>query len=139
MAIWQKKFTLAALNATSQNTLISHLGIQYSAFDEGSLSATMAVTAQTHQPIGLLHGGASVALAETVGSIAANLCVGENQYCVGLEINANHLRSVKQGIVSAKATPLHLGTTTQVWQIHLTNDKQQLFCISRLTLSVMNK
>lgn len=129
--------SLAALNKTSDNTLISHLGIQYTDFDENSITARMPVDSRTHQPFGLLHGGASVVLAETLGSLAANLCVDDLKYCVGLEINANHIRSVRCGEVVGVATPLHLGKTTQVWQIQISDEEGRLVCSSRHTVAVL--
>lgn len=131
--------TLTALNATSQGNMVGYLGIEYTAIGPDYLEAKMPVGPKTCQPQGILHGGASVALAETVGSIAANLCVDRTQYyCVGLDINANHLRKASQGgHVYAVARPLHVGKTTQVWQIHITNEQQQLVCAGRLTVAVL--
>ncbi|MDD1792097.1 hotdog fold thioesterase [Enterovibrio makurazakiensis] len=137
MAIWKKNISLEGLNATSANTLVEHLGIQYTAFDEHSLTGTMPVDSRTHQPLGMLHGGASVVLAETLGSLAANMCVEENKYCVGLDINANHIRAMRSGQVVGKATPIHLGATTQVWQIEIVDDRDRLVCTSRLTMAVL--
>lgn len=137
MSIWKKSFTLESLNHTSVNTLVSHLGIEYSYFDDNSLSAVMPVESRTHQPLGMLHGGASVVLAETLGSIAANMCVDDTKYCVGLDINANHIRAMRDGFVTGKTTPLHLGATTQVWQIEITDPRGRLVCTSRLTMAVM--
>jgi 1,4-dihydroxy-2-naphthoyl-CoA hydrolase len=132
--------TLAALNATSLNTLIAHVGIEYTHLTSDTLTARMAVDAKTKQPMGILHGGASVVLAETVGSMASNLVVDrEKYYCVGLEINANHIRKATSGYVYGKATPLHIGKSTHVWQIHITDDKDQLVCTSRLTVAVLEK
>ncbi|MBV7296484.1 hotdog fold thioesterase [Enterovibrio paralichthyis] len=137
MAIWKKPISLDGLNATSKNTLVEHLGIVYTEFDDNSLSGTMPVDARTHQPLGMLHGGASVVLAETLGSLAANMCVEENRYCVGLDINANHIRAMRSGSVTGKATPIHLGATTQVWQIEITDERGRLVCTSRLTMAVL--
>ncbi|MGF1734633.1 hotdog fold thioesterase [Photobacterium satsumensis] len=137
MSIWKKSFTLESLNETSVNTLVEHLGIEYSAFDDNSLSAVMPVEARTHQPLGMLHGGASVVLAETLGSLAANMCVDEGKYCVGLDINANHLRAMRSGHVIGKASPVHLGAKTQVWQIDITDPRGRMVCTSRLTIAVM--
>lgn len=139
MTIWKKPLSLSVLNNTSPNTLIEHLAIRYTAFDANSITATMPVCSFTHQPLGLLHGGASVVLAETLGSVAANFCVDEQTYCVGLEINANHVRAVKEGQVTGKATPLHLGVSTQVWQIEIRDERERLVCISRLTVAVKKK
>ena len=137
MTIWKKAFTLESINQTSANTLVEHLGIEYTEFDGNSLSAVMPVDSRTHQPLGMLHGGASVVLAETLGSLAANMCVEEGKYCVGLDINANHIRAVRSGIVKGTASPLHLGATTQVWQIEITDERDRLVCTSRLTMAVM--
>ncbi|WP_394209570.1 hotdog fold thioesterase [Enterovibrio calviensis] len=137
MSIWKKPITIDGLNATSANTLVEHLGIQYTAFDDNSLTGTMPVDARTHQPLGMLHGGASVVLAETLGSLAANMCVEENKYCVGLDINANHIRAMRTGSVMGKASPIHLGATTQVWQIEITDERGRLVCTSRLTMAVL--
>ncbi|MCQ1059130.1 hotdog fold thioesterase [Photobacterium sp. DNB23_23_1] len=137
MSIWKKSFTLDSLNETSVNTLVEHLGIEYSTFDDNSLSAVMPVEPRTHQPLGMLHGGASVVLAETLGSLAANMCVDEGKYCVGLDINANHLRAMRSGHVIGKASPVHLGATTQVWQIDITDPRGRMVCTSRLTIAVM--
>ncbi|PJC87444.1 esterase [Vibrio sp. HA2012] len=139
MSIWKKEISLEKLNATSKDTLIEHLNIVYSDFTEQSLSATMPVCSITHQPLGMLHGGASVVLAETLGSLAANFCVDSGYYCVGLDINANHIRAVRKGIVTGTASPVHLGTTTQVWQINITDERSRLVCSSRLTIAVMKK
>ncbi|UXI03944.1 hotdog fold thioesterase [Photobacterium sp. TY1-4] len=138
MSIWKKQFSLESLNQTSINTLVEHLAIEYCAFDEESLSAVMPVDARTHQPFGMLHGGASVVLAETLGSLAANMCVAEGKYCVGLDINANHIRAVRSGIVKGTARPVHLGATTQVWQIEIVDERDRLVCTSRLTMAVLN-
>ena len=137
--IWQRDFTLASLNAGSANTLVEHLGIEYTAFGDDYLQATMPVDSRTHQPMGLLHGGASVVLAETLGSVAGSLCVPRSHCCVGLDINANHLRAKRNGLVTGTAKPLHLGATTQVWQINLMDEKEHLLCTSRLTLAVLSQ
>lgn len=137
--IWQRDFTLDSLNGTSLNTLVEHLGIVYSAYGDDFLQATMPVEPRTHQPMGMLHGGASVVLAETLGSIAGNLCVPRTHSCVGLDINANHLRPKRDGVVTGTARPVHLGATTQVWQIDIQDERQRLVCCSRLTLAVLNQ
>lgn len=139
MAIWHKKIDIDELNASSKNTLVEHLGIRYTEFDDNSLFATMPVDARTHQPFGMLHGGASVVLAETLGSVAANMCVDEGLYCVGLDINANHIRPMRTGTVTGKTTPLHTGMTTQVWQIELKDERGRLICTSRITMAVLGK
>lgn len=136
MRIWKKDWSLEKLNASSKNTLIEHLAIKYTQQTNDSLSATMPVCHFTHQPLGMLHGGASVVLAETLGSLAANLCVSDNEYCVGLDINANHVRAMRKGTVTGTAHAVHLGATTQVWQINITDEQQRLVCTSRLTMAV---
>ncbi|WP_028117950.1 hotdog fold thioesterase [Ferrimonas senticii] len=137
MAIWKRPIDLTQLNARGDNCLVAHLGMQVTGFDDQSMSMSMPVDNRTHQPLGLLHGGASVALAESVGSIAANYCVAEGYYCVGLDINANHVRAVRSGLVIATATPAHLGATTQVWQIEIRDERERLVCTSRLTMAVL--
>lgn len=137
MNIWKKPIDLERLNAMSHGTLIEHLAIRYTEIGEQSLSAVMPVCSFTHQPLGMLHGGASVVLAETLGSVAANFCVFDDYYCVGLDINANHIRAMRQGMVEGVATPVHLGVSTQVWQIQLYDERQHLVCTSRLTVAVM--
>ena len=136
--IWQKNFTLENLNQLCSNSAVSHLGIEISAFGEDWIEATMPVDHRTTQPFGLLHGGISVALAETIGSLAGYLAIEENKIAVGLDINAHHLRSVKQGIVIAKATPISLNRNIHVWQIDIRDEQDKLCCVSRLTLSILN-
>jgi 1,4-dihydroxy-2-naphthoyl-CoA hydrolase len=132
--------TLDILNESSKNSMVEHLGIIYTDIGEDSITAKMPVDHRTHQPLGLLHGGASVALAETLGSVAATFSVDPEKYnCVGIEINANHVRSVTEGWVTGTATPLHLGKSTQIWQITINNELGDLVCISRLTLAVIEK
>ena len=140
MSIWHIRPTPAALNPTSDQTMAGHLGIVYTAVGDDYLEATMPVDQRTVQPFGLLHGGASVALAETVGSMAANCCIDPTrQFCVGLEINANHIRSARSGLVTGRATPVHLGKRTQVWQIEIRDEEERLVCTSRLTMSVLDR
>ena len=136
--IWQKNFTLDNLNQLCSNSAVSHLGIEISAFGEDWIEATMPVDHRTTQPFGLLHGGISVALAETIGSLAGYLAIEENKIAVGLDINAHHLRSVKQGIVTAKATSISLNRNIHVWQIDIRDEQDKLCCVSRLTLSILN-
>lgn len=138
MSIWRQQPELTALNALSKNTIVELLDIRFEAFDDDSLTASMVVDPRTHQPYGLLHGGASVVLAETLGSTASYLCIDSSTfYCVGLEVNANHLRGLRSGRVTAVARPLHLGRTTQVWDIRLSGDDGKLSCVSRLTMAVV--
>ena len=136
MTIWKRDINIDRLNQTSKNTLIEHLNIIYTEVGDDYISATMPVCSFTHQPLGMLHGGASVVLAETLGSLAANFCVEEGAYCVGLDINANHIRAMRTGLVIGTATPIHLGVSTQVWQITIKDERDRLVCTSRLTIAV---
>ncbi|MBL7863889.1 MAG: hotdog fold thioesterase [Cyclobacteriaceae bacterium] len=132
--------TVDALNAISRNTLVEHLGIVVTKIGPTTIEATMPVDRRTHQPYGLLHGGASVALAETLGSLAAHCTLqDDNKYCVGLEINANHIKSVTSGLVTGIASPIHVGSRTQVWEIRITNEKKDLVCVSRITMAIIDK
>lgn len=140
MSIWVTRPTLAALADQAHGTMIEHLGIEFLEVGDDYLKARMPVDARTLQPFGLLHGGASAALAETLGSAAANWCVDfSRQMCVGLDINANHVRAVRTGWVYGTARPLHLGASTQVWDIRLADDRARLVCIARLTMAVLNR
>ena len=124
----------------ARNTLASHLGIRVTEIGPDYLRATMPVSSHTHQPMGILHGGASVALAETVGSLAANLCVDMTKsVCVGQEINANHVRSVASGLVTATARPFHVGARSQVWGIEIRDENDKLVCVSRITMAVVER
>jgi len=126
------------LNARSRNTLVEHLGIVLTEVGEDWLRGTMPVDARTLQPAGLLHGGASVVLAETLGSVAGNLCLDNTrQMAVGLEINANHLRAVRSGVVTGTARPVHIGRNTHVWEIRIENEAGKPTCISRITLAIV--
>ena len=140
MSIWKKKGTLEQANALNAGTLNEALGIRFSEIGDDYLSGTMPVDARTKQPFGLLHGGANVALAETLGSFAGYLVLapGEGR-TVGIEINANHLRAVREGTVTGTARPLHLGRTTQVWDIRIVDPEGRLACISRITLAVVSE
>lgn len=138
MAIWQQETDLARINAWSANTLMEALGIRITAIGEDWLRGTMPVDGRTHQPYGLLHGGASVALAETLGSTAAMLTLDPARFhAVGLEINANHVRGVREGTVTGTAKALHLGRSTQVWEIRIEDARQKLVCVSRITMAVV--
>ena len=134
--VFRAPVSLDELNGLSRSTLIEHLGIVFTAAGEDWLQATMPVDARTVQPYGLLHGGASVVLAETLGSSAGMLMAGGNAV-VGLEINANHLRAVRSGIVTGTARPIHVGRSTQVWEIRIEDEAGKPVCISRITLSVL--
>jgi 1,4-dihydroxy-2-naphthoyl-CoA hydrolase len=138
MSIWRNAATVEELQARARNTLIEWLGMRFTEIGPDFLCASMPVHAHTHQPMGVLHGGASVALAETVGSTAANLCVDSaREMCLGQEINANHLRPVYEGEVTATARPLHRGSRSQVWQIEICDENARLVCVSRLTMAVV--
>jgi 1,4-dihydroxy-2-naphthoyl-CoA hydrolase len=140
MSIWRIQPTVEQLQEHSRNTLVETIGIRVTEIGPDFLRASMPVNPTTHQPMGVLHGGASVALAETVGSLAANLCVDQKLYaCMGQEINANHLRPVSSGIVTATARPYHLGRRSQVWGIEIRDEQQNLVCISRLTMAVVDR
>jgi 1,4-dihydroxy-2-naphthoyl-CoA hydrolase len=132
--------SLETLQAIAQNTMSDHLGIEFTGVGEDFVSAKMPVDQRTRQPFGILHGGASVALAETLGSVASSLCIDLNEaYPVGLEINANHIRSVSEGYVYGTARPLHLGRRTHVWDIQIVNEDKKLVCVSRLTVMIVAK
>ncbi len=136
-SIFRRNATPADLNALSRDTAMVPLGIVFTEVGVDYVRGTMPVDARTHQPFGLLHGGASVLLAETLGSTAGGLCVEEGQGVVGIEINANHLAAVREGHVTGTARPLHVGRSTQVWEIRIEDDQGRLACISRLTLAVV--
>lgn len=138
--IWKTLIDLEKLNQWLKNTLSDHLAIRFIEVRDDALIATMHVQQKHMQPMGIMHGGASCVLAETVGSVAANFCVDQKvKSCVGLDININHLRPMKSGILTAIATPFHLGKTTQVWEIKIHNEQQKLVAISRLTVAVIEK
>lgn len=138
MGLWNQTPDLAQLNENLKNTIGEGLDIRFEAYDDQSLTASMVVDRRTHQPYGLLHGGASVVLAETLGSTASYLCIDSTRfYCVGLEVNANHLRGLRSGRVTAVARPVHLGRTTHVWDIRLTDENGKPSCISRLTMAIV--
>ncbi|MGH8138523.1 MAG: hotdog fold thioesterase [Steroidobacteraceae bacterium] len=140
MSIWRTPASVEQLQATARNTLVEHVGIRVTEVGPDFVRATMPVNSHTHQPMGVLHGGASVALAETVGSLAANMCVDpEVHICLGQEINANHLRPVSSGIVTATARPYHIGGRSQVWHIEIRDQKDKLVCVSRLTMAVVER
>jgi 1,4-dihydroxy-2-naphthoyl-CoA hydrolase len=138
MSIWRNAATLDELQERARNTLVEWLGMRFSEIGPDYLRVTMPVNAHTHQPMGVLHGGASVALAETVGSTAANMCVDSTrEVCLGQEINANHLRPISQGEVTATARPLHRGSRSHVWQIEIRDERERLICVSRITMAVV--
>jgi uncharacterized protein (TIGR00369 family) len=140
MTIWRSVKTAAELNNGRAGTLIEHLGILFTEIGDDFIRATMPVDARTKQPYGLLHGGASVALAETLGSMGAAMCVDPAEYqCVGQEINANHVRSATKGLVTGTARPVHLGGRSQIWVIDIVNEAGKLVCTSRLTIAVIRR
>ena len=139
MVIWHIPINLIELNKMSAGTAVAHMGIEFTEFGPDWLSARMPVDQRTLQPFHLLHGGASVLLAESLGSCAGNLCLDAGKrYCIGQEINANHLRAVRQGWVTGRASPIHLGRTSQVWEIRISDADGHLTCISRLTMAVLD-
>ncbi|MCL2790971.1 MAG: hotdog fold thioesterase [Desulfobulbus sp.] len=134
--MWKKRPTLEEMQTACTSTLVANLGIEFTAVGEDFIEARMPVDERTVQPMGVLHGGASAALAETLGGAGAYLSVEEGTICVGLEINANHVRPAARGWVVGRATPLHIGKTTQVWQILIRDDAERLVCVSRLTVAM---
>jgi len=140
MAIWFSDVKLEHIVNRGAHTLVEHLGIRFTEVGPDFLRATMPVDHRTQQIMGILHGGASVALAETVGSFGANMCVDSKLYvCVGQDINANHLRPASSGLVTATARPFHIGSRSQVWHIEIHDERQRLVCVSRLTMAVLDR
>lgn len=140
MPIWFQPLTIDALNKRNQNTLADFLGIEFIEVGENFLRATMPANDRTKQPIGIIHGGANVVLAETLASVAANAVIDLSKfYCVGLEINANHIRPVSSDLVTGITRPIHLGRTTHVWQIDIYNAEGKQSCVSRMTASVVTR
>lgn len=140
VAIWQTKVDLSMVTERGKKTMSEYLGIEFTEVGDDYMVARMPVDQRTKQPMGIMHGGASCVLAETVGSNAAQFCVNhETHYCVGLDINTNHIRAVREGYVIATAKPFHLGKTTQVWGIDIRNEAGQLVSVNRLTMAVMTR
>jgi 1,4-dihydroxy-2-naphthoyl-CoA hydrolase len=139
MSIWyNKKLSLEMLKVLGPNTMGEHIGIEWSEVGDDFIKATMPVDNRTRQPYGLLHGGASCTLAETVGSVASAMVVDHTRFaCVGLEINANHIRSVREGLVTGIAKPLHLGANTHVWDVRIYDEMEKMICVSRLTVAII--
>ena len=137
--IWKKKVDLAALNRFADGSMVSHVGIEYLEIGDDFIRARMPVDARTKQPFGLLHGGASLVLAETLGSTAAHLCVDEDRICVGIEINANHVRQAKSGHVVGTTRPLHTGGTIHVWETEIRDEEDRLVSVGRITLAVLDR
>jgi 1,4-dihydroxy-2-naphthoyl-CoA hydrolase len=140
MSIWRSLRTVEELNANREGTLIENLGILFTEIGADFVRGTMPVDTRTAQPYGLLHGGASVALAETLGSMGASMCVDADEYqVVGQEINANHVRAARGGLVTGTARAVHLGGRTHVWTIDIVNESLKLVCISRITMAVIKR
>jgi len=138
VSIWKQTADLDRINAWNGGSMVEHLGMRVTEVGDDYLRGTMPVDARTKQPFGLLHGGASVALAESLGSLAGTMCVdATQQMAVGLDINANHVRAVTEGVVTGTARPLHIGRNTQVWEIRIEDEQGRLVCISRLTLAIV--
>ena len=139
--IWfDKELSVEKLKPLGPNTMASHIGIEWVEVGENFIKATMPVDHRTNQPYGLLHGGASCVLAETLGSVASAMVIDHSRfYCVGIEINANHIRGVKAGYVTGVVLPLHLGNTTHVWEIKIYDEKEKLTCVSRLTVAILTR
>ncbi|MCA1923639.1 1,4-dihydroxy-2-naphthoyl-CoA hydrolase [Buttiauxella noackiae] len=135
--IWRREVNLDALNKMGAENMVAHVGIVFTRIDDNELEAIMPVDHRTRQPFGLLHGGASVVLAETLGSVAGYLCTEGEQKIVGLEVNANHLRSAREGIVRGVCKAVHVGRRHQVWQIEISDEQGRLCCTSRLTTAVV--
>ena len=135
--LWKKPLTLALCTQTSENTAVSHLGIEFVEVGDDFLRARVPVDERTRQPFGILHGGVSVVLAETLGSIGAYYACPEGHRGVGLDINANHIRAASSGWVTGTARAVHIGRTTQVWQIDMVNDAGELTCVSRITMAIL--
>ena len=141
MSIWfNKSLSVDSLKSFGINTMVKHLGMDWVAIGNDYIKMSMPVDERTKQPYGLLHGGASCALAETVGSIASQCVIDPDKFiCVGIEINANHVRSARQGYVNATCTPLHIGASTHIWDIKIHDEREKLVCISRLTVAILKK
>jgi 1,4-dihydroxy-2-naphthoyl-CoA hydrolase len=137
MRIWQKPVSVEILTHISKNTAVEQLGIEFTEVGDDYLVGRVPVDHRTHQPFGLLHGGVSVVLAETLGSCGAGFAIPEGYNAVGLDINANHLKGVKTGWVTAMARPVHMGRTTHVWQIDMRNDAGEMTCVSRITMAIL--
>lgn len=138
MAIWKQEINMEALTQQRKGTLVEHLGIEYVEIGDDFVKARMPVDHRTVQPMGLLHGGANVALSESLGSMAANLCLDNSkEYALGLDINSNHIRGVREGFVTGIARPIHIGGKTHVWEIKVYDEKDRLVHISRLTMVVL--
>lgn len=139
MSIWKTEISIETVNLHMQNTAAEHLGIELVEIGDDYFKGRMPVDTRTHQPTGILHGGASILFAETLGSFAAHYAAGEGFHCVGQEVNGNHLRGVSEGWVYGIAKPYHIGRKSQVWGIEITNEQDKMVCIARLTVAVLPK
>jgi 1,4-dihydroxy-2-naphthoyl-CoA hydrolase len=140
MSIWFNEVTLEGVKASRAKTMVDHIGIEFTRITENTLEARMPVDERTRQPLGIMHGGASAALAETVASIAANLTIDlAKSFCVGLDLNTSHIKMVKEGFVYATASPIHIGSQTQIWQVRTVNEKHELVAVSRMTMIVLER
>lgn len=141
MSIWYRNdYTIEALNDLGRNTMAEALGMRFVEIGDDFIKLQMSVDQKVKQPYGLLHGGASAAMAETAGSVASSMCINnDKQICVGMEINCNHIKGVKEGLIIATAMPLHLGASSHVWDIRIVDERQKLVCISRLTVAILRK
>jgi 1,4-dihydroxy-2-naphthoyl-CoA hydrolase len=138
--MFKEGITVEFLNQFCKKSMVENLGIEFTEIGDNYMIARMPVDHRTNQPLGLLHGGASIALAETLGSVAATFVTNtETHYCVGLEINGNHIKAIREGYVFGKTTPIHIGGKTQIWEIRITNEKSQLISICRITMAVLEK
>lgn len=139
-SIWFKKITISEINQWTQHRLTDYLGIEFTAIGPDYLDAKMPVDDRNISPLGRLHGGATCVLAETIGSVAAHFCIDPSQkMCVGLEINVNHIKGMQNGFIFARAKPLHLGKSTQIWDIQVRDEAQSLIAVSRLTIAILKK
>lgn len=140
MSIWKTPIDLEQITSTRKDTLVELMGIEFTGFGDDYLEGRMPVDRRSHQPYGIMHGGASCVLAETLGSIAGNYCLDySKEFCVGLDINTSHIRMVKSGFVTGRAKPIHIGKTTQLWEIRIADDEGRLISITKLTLSVLQR
>lgn len=140
MSIWKSEITFEKITKIRENTMVGHLGIEFTEIGDDYLKGKMPVNHKTIQPYGIMHGGASCVLAETLGSVGATYTVDMNkQVTVGLSINTNHIRMIREGFVYGTARPLHIGRSTQIWEIDIINDEEALISLSRLTLAVIDR
>jgi 1,4-dihydroxy-2-naphthoyl-CoA hydrolase len=139
MRIWKRDFNLEKANQRAKNSMGEFLGIELIEVGDDYVTGRMTINERTLQPFGIMHGGASCTLAESLGSIAAYHCINEDQYCVGLDINTNHIRTISSGFVYGTAKPFHIGKSTHVWGINIVNEEQKLISVSRLTVAVLNQ